>query len=133
MSYENPDRERILIKASHDFGAGALANASFKGPKGKKGRLIDIEVSNITEAFANDTSGGEVRVGTTGDADAYAQMAVADATAIGDVFRATQDDTDAIIDADLPADTQIEVTATQCVDGTLAAGIADVVVVVDWY
>ena len=130
--YNEPKRERYIV-AAHDFGAGALANQSFKGEAGKKGILIDIEVSNISEAFANDTGGGTILVGTSADPDAYGLLTVADATAVGDTFRGTQDDTDAVIDFDLPADTQIEITGTQCTDSGTVAGIADVVVTVDWY
>ena len=117
--------------SSHDFGAGT-GTESFRAPKNyTRGRLIDVGVNNITEAYACDTTEGAVRVGTSGDADAYAELNIADGTATGDQFN-TQDDADAIIDADLD-DTQIEVTYVQCVDSGTAAGIATPFVKVLWY
>lgn len=127
-TYDNPSTVTFAFGA-HDFGAGAGA-LSFKLPKGKRGRLVDVGVFNITEAFTNTTTPAYVRVGTASDADAYAQLDCGTA-AISDT-RNTVDDTDAIIDADLPADTQIEVTFAAPTGGT-PAGIGEAYVVVEIY
>lgn len=128
--YENPNREKHIISHAHDFGAGGLTDSLIIGPKGKRGRLVDIELFNITEAFTADTTPGYVRVGTSGDADAYAEMSCGTA-AIKAAYRASQNDTDAIINADLPADTAIYVDLVAPTGG-MPAGIAGVAVVIDW-
>jgi len=116
---------------AQDFGAGA-GTMAFRAPTGyTRGRLIDVGITGITETFACDTTAGAVRVGTTGDADAYAELNIADGAATGDQFN-TNSDTDAIIVANLD-DTQIEVTYVQCVDSGTAAGIATPYVAVAWY
>ena len=127
-SYDNP----LVIThqfASHDFGAGAGAT-SFKAPNGyTHGRIIDVGVIDITETFTATTTAAFVRVGTAADADAYAELAMATAAAT-DTFN-TQDDTDAIIEADID-DTQVEVTYVAPTGGT-PAGIGRPYVVVAWF
>lgn len=131
MSYPH-GRVITHMGISTDFGAGAGTAWSIKGPPGKRGRIIDIGVTHISETFADDMTTAKVRVGTSGDADAYAELIIADGTAATNVFN-TQDDTDAIINEALPADTQIEVTQVQAVDSGTAAGIGYPFVVVEWY
>lgn len=126
--YDNP-KTLVFKFPSHDFGGGAGA-ASFKLPPGMKGRIVDVGVTDVTEAFTNTTTPGYVRVGTASDADAYAQLDCGTVAATD--TRNTVDDTDAIIDADLPADTQIEVTFVAPTGGT-PAGIGCAFVVVDAY
>ena len=134
MSYEN------LMCVSHygpvavDFGTGGSADAiSFRGPKGMKGILLDIGVANITEAFAGDTTDGQVTIGSDADPDAYGLLNVgAGATsAVGDTYN-TSNDTDAILDQEIPADTQIEMTCVVGTGGT-PAGIGTPYCVVGWY
>lgn len=127
-TYDNPRVIRHQFP-SHDFGAGAGAG-SLKGPPGMKGRIVDIGLSHITETFTNTTTPAYVRVGTTGDADAYAQLDCGVAAAT-DTYN-TQNDTDAIIEPDLPADTQIEVTFVAPTGGT-PAGIGEPYVDVAWF
>jgi len=116
---------------AHDFGAGTGTEA-FRAPDNyTRGKLIDVGITGITEVFACDATTAKVRVGTAADADAYAELAIADTTAVGDQFN-TQDDTDAIIAADLD-DTQIEVTYVACVDSGTETGIATPFVIVAWY
>lgn len=128
--YDNPTVVTYTLNPV-DFGAGAYAG-SIKAPAGfSSGRILDVGVTEITEAFACDTTTGKVLLGTSGDADAYALLDITDGTAATDTFN-TQDDSDAIISAEV-TDTQIEVTTIQCVDGTSAAGIATPYVVVAWF
>lgn len=126
MAYNNP--RTVTYSFNHDFGAGSDALA-IKGPTGMKGRIIDIGVM-VTETFNAVTTPAYVRMGTTTDADAYAELNMG--TAADTNYYNTQDDTDAIIDADLPADTQIEVALVAPTGGT-PAGIGVVNIVVDWY
>lgn len=131
MSYPH-GRPITYMGISTDFGAGTGTAWSIKGPKGKVGRIVDIGVTHISEAFACDSTEAAVLVGTSGDADANAKLNITDGTAATDVFN-TVDDTDAIINEFLDADTQYEVTHVQSVDGSAAAGIAYPYVVVEWY
>ena len=120
--------------AGVDFGTGGSADAiSFRGPKGMKGILLDVGVANITEAFAGTTTDGQVQVGTDADNDANALLNVATGanSAIGDTFN-TSNDTDALIDVELDADTQYEITCVVGTGGT-PAGIGTPYVVVGWY
>lgn len=128
MSYDNPSTVTFSFGV-HDFGAGAGAK-SFKLPKGKRGRLIDVGVTNISEAFTNTTTAGFVSIGTADDADKYALLNCG-TTGIGDTVN-TVDDADAIIDKDLPADTQIEVALVAPTGGT-PAGIGEAYAVVEVY
>lgn len=128
MAYDNAKSLTVLL-AQHDFGAGAGA-ASFKLPKGKRGRIVDIGVTNITEGFTAVTTPAKVHVGTSADADAFATLNVGTPAAT-DTFN-TVDDPDAIISADLPADTQIEVAYVASTGGT-PAGIGQAFLVVEYY
>ena len=131
MSYSNPIDVVYQDAAATDFGAGTGTTWSFKGPKGKKGSLKNIGV-HTTEAFECDQVAGAINVGTGADADYYGKLNIAEATAATDTFN-IQDDSDCIIIEALPADTQIEVTYTQCVDAGTAAGKGNAYVEVEWY
>ena len=98
-----------------------------------KGNLVDVGVCNITEAFAGNTTDGQVQLGVDGDLDAYALLNVAAGanSAIGDTFN-TSGDTDAILAVELPADTQVEMTCVVGTGGT-PAGIGTPYAVVAWY
>jgi hypothetical protein len=129
MSYSDPDR-RSYTFANVDFGAGDSAQ-SFQGPKGKAGRLISIHLS-ATETFNSVTTDANIQVGTAADPDAYALFVPGDVAATDSVC--SDDgvtDTDAIINAEIPADTQVEMTFTAPTGGT-PAGIGSVTVIVDW-
>jgi len=114
-----------------DFGAGTYAG-SIKAPNGyTRGRILDVGIFEITETFACDTTTAKVRLGTTGDADAYAELIIPDTTAATDTFN-TQDDTDAV-KSNAFTSTQIELTTVQSADSGTAAGIATPYVVIDWF
>lgn len=127
MSYDNAQIITYSL-GLHDFGAGS-DDLAIKGPTGKKGRIVDIGVM-VTETFTATTTPGYVRLGTAADADAYAElgMGVAADTNYWNIL----DDTDAIIAADVPADTQIEVALVAPTGGT-PAGIGWVNISVAWY
>ena len=114
-----------------DFGAAAGATVhTIPGPAGKKGRLIDIAVG-ITEATVFATTLGSVAVGTSADADAYGILNIPTGAADNTVVNKL-DDTDAIIAADIPAETAVHVTLTEGT-GAALAGQGYVSVYIDWY
>lgn len=129
MSYADPDR-RIYSSGIIDFGAGGEVLA-IKGPKGKTGTLKWIHVS-ASETFTTTTTDGMVLLGTSGDTNAYAQFELG---ALADTDGASTDDgttdTNAILDATIPADTQIEWSMIAPTGGT-PAGIGVVTVCIDW-
>lgn len=128
MSYSNPDR-RFYSFPAVNFGSGSAQ--SIKGPRGKAGRLIAIHAS-CTTLFTAVTTPGRIEVGTAADTDANAlfvlgTLAATDAVASDDGVT----DTDAIINADIAPNTQVEVTFVAPTGGT-PAGVATVSVVIDW-
>ena len=130
MSYSNPVTTRIQSGDVQDLG-GTPTAYSFKGPTGMQGTIIDIGIE-VTETFACDSLEACFNIGTSSDADAYAKLNITDGTAITDTFN-IQNDTNAIIDEALPADTQIECTPVVGVDSGTEAGQGFPYVVVAWY
>ena len=131
MSYSDKKWTRIESGAVQDMGNGTPTAFSFKGPTGKRGTIIDVGIE-VTETFACDSTEASFQVGTSSDADAYCKLNVTDGTAITDTFN-IQNDTDAIIDEALPADTQIECLPVVGVDSGTEAGIGYPYIVVAWY
>lgn len=114
-----------------DFGASAGATVhTIPGPAGKKGRLIDIAVG-VTEVFETVTTVAHVQVGTSADADAYGKLNIPTGAADNTVVNKA-DDTDAIIAADIPADTAVHVTLTEGTGAGLT-GQGYVSVYIDWF
>lgn len=130
MGYANPNLSITYNYSGIDFGAGDKA-ASFQGPKGMAGRLREVVLPNVTEVFNSVTTEGQIKIGTASNDDAYALVNLGDLAAT-DTFVTSQDDTDGIIDANIPADTQVEVAFIAPTGGT-PTGIADVQIVVDWF
>ncbi len=128
--YDNP-QTGVYQFASMDFGAAAGATThTICGPAGKKGVLKDIGVA-LTEATIFASTLGIVQVGLSTNLDAYGQLNIATASAAQSVFNSS-DDTDAVIAADIPADTVLTVTLTEGTGAGLT-GIGAPVVVIDWY
>ncbi len=131
MSYDHADRRGYSLGLV-DYGAGDEVT-SIKGKKGKKGILRSIHVA-ATETFNSVTTGAQVLVGTAADPNAYAQFEIGD---LADTDSVSTDDgttdTDAIIDKDIPADTQVEVTTVAPTGGTPAGiGLTDIIIDWDW-
>lgn len=103
-----------------DFGADADEIYSFRLPPGCRGRLINIGIS-VTEEFACATTVASIKLGTAADDDAYATLNIADETADKDYFDVS-DDTDAITEDEIAADTLLQVTLTQSTDDSSDAG-----------
>ena len=131
MSYSDKKWTRIQSGANQDMGNGTPTVFSFKGPTGKQGTIVDVGIE-VTETFACDSTEASFQVGTTGDANAYCQLNITDGTLLTDTFN-IQDDTNAIIDEALPADTQIECTPVVGVDAGTEAGGGYPYIVVAWY
>ncbi|KQZ49714.1 hypothetical protein ASD54_12305 [Rhizobium sp. Root149] len=129
MGYANPIIRSTYTWNAVDFGAGNVAT-SFKGPNGMEGRIRELTVIS-TETFTNTTTQAFVRLGTTSDADAYAQAALG-TLANTDTFVASKQDSDWIISGTLPVDTQIEVNFVAPTGGT-PAGIGTVILDVEWF
>ena len=125
MQYDNP-RTLTIPLGSVNFATNGAS--SFKLPNGLRGRLVDIGVI-ATTSFTAATTGAAVNIGTTADPDAYASLGSLGTLAATDTFNTTNDPT-AIINADLPADTQIEVQFVAPTGGS-PAGVGLVYVVVD--
>ena len=126
MAYDNPDRR--LYQRQHDFGA-ASEIFSVRGPSGKQGILRLVAVA-VTETFTATTTQGFVRVGTAADNDAFAELQMGTA-ADEDYWDSDTDDTNAIIDSDIPADTLVEVNLVAPTGGT-PAGQGEVHIMIDW-
>ncbi len=124
MTYNTPE---------WDYGDGATVDTlSFRGPAGKQGRVIGIGVA-VTETFAVDDTPAKLRVGSATDADAYAELNIADGAAADDSFDQT-DDTDAIVSGhSIPADSIVEVTGVVGVDAGTEAGMGVGTVITEWW
>ena len=119
MAYDNKQM-LCMVWPEFDFGGGAAEVLSFRMPTGYTGKILKIGVS-ITETFANDSTEANFQVGTAADNDAYAKLNIADGAADEDFYDET-DDTNAILAADIPADTLIEINLTNGTDGSAVAG-----------
>lgn len=133
MSYDNPTTITHSW-AAHDFGAGAATN-EIRGPAGKRGRVKDILLTDVTETFTATTTSGNVQVGTVADPDAYAGLDCL-TTAAGAVVSAGAIDpataTNFIGDTTISADSLVQVKFNAPTGGT-PAGIASVQVIIDWF
>lgn len=131
MSYSNP-MTCMYNFPNMDFGGTSGATThNIAGPAGKKGWLREVGVV-ATEVFACDATDPHVQVGIVGDLDEYAKLNIADGTADNATFNSS-DDTDAIIDAAISADTTVVVTLTEGTDGATVTGQGYPYVIIDWY
>lgn len=143
--YENPDR-RVYVFPLYDYGGSAGARSDVvRGPKGKKGTLIDYGVCSVQETFAG-TTPATISVGNASNADAYGEelslgttvTTALGAYGVGQLYGDKPGDPtlkaarDALIlnEGALPADTSIYVVSTEAATGP--AGQACPFVVIDW-
>ncbi len=131
MAYDNADQS-IDKFTLFDFGGSVGSSTVYRifGPAGKVGKLRDIGVAT-SEICAWTGTDGLIQVGTTADPDAYGQLNIATGTATNTVFNSL-DDTDAIIDADIPANSIVVITLTEGTGGT-ETGQGIPIVVIDWF
>ena len=114
-----------------DFGAASGATVHrIAGPAGKVGVLKEIGVV-VSEATVFASTLGSVAVGIAADADEFGILNIPTASAQNAVVN-TGVDTDAIIDADIPADTAVLVTLTEGTGASLA-GQGYPYVIIDWH
>jgi len=137
MAYDHGVYDEKYVLPASDVGAGAKS-MTFYGPKGKKGRVLDMGVQAVTEAFTATTLPAYISVGLTGNVDAYAEEFSMATTAIGPgiSLRQTYDKDNlniggSYIVAEIPADTAVLLTATAPTGGT-PAGIGDVFCIIRW-
>lgn len=119
MSYSNPITVTYRFPAISVTGAATLGR--FVGPSGMKGRLVDVAyvvTTGVTVAASN------LIVGSAGDTDAYATLAVPVAAANSVGNGATLG-----VTTELPADTVALVGSA----GGATAGAVDALVTVNWY
>ena len=115
MAYD----ERHFMRATlpnYDFGATADEEYSFRLPTGFRAKLIKVGVM-VTEDFVSTSTNAFVQLGTAADNDAYAQLEVANGASDIDCYDET-DDTDAIISAEIAANTLLEVNLLQAYAGS---------------
>jgi len=133
MSYDGKKLVRMTFP-SHDFGAGAEVLSFYLPPnehgEQTKGRVVNVGVMAITEAFANSTGGGTIQIGTATDNDAYAKLNIPDETA-DEACVDINTDADVIISEDISAGQLVEINCTQSTDADTAAGIG--IPFVDFY
>ena len=128
MAYENRTPISYSL-GTVDFGAGNTTH-KLRGPAGFTGRIVDVHL-DISEAFTQDTTPGYLRVGTTGDADAFAELTLGTTAAINTAFNFySQPAADKA--TNIPADTLVFVAGIAPTGGT-PAGIAKVTIVIDWW
>ena len=120
------------FQQTFDFGGGAAATRIIRGPKGRRGRVRRVGLA-VIEAFAVNTQTGFVRVGTAADPDAYAELIVPDGTAVSTWFDSEHNDTDAIKDLEIPADSDVHIDYVNGTDGTAVTGQGDTVVEIEWF
>lgn len=129
MSYSLPNRREYCFPAVN-FGSGSAQ--SIKGPRGKKGTLVDIHVA-CTTLFTAVTTPAYVQVGTAATPAANAQLALGTlaATDALSAIGSTVGTAYTLTTATIAADTQVEVTFVAPTGGS-PAGVGTVHVVIDW-
>lgn len=131
MSYDNPTPVTYTWSA-HDFGAAGATN-EVRGPAGMRGVVRDILLTDVTETFTSTTTSGRVQVGTVADPDAYASLdcLTTAAAATASAGAATETATNFVGSTIIDADSLVQVKFVSPTGGT-PAGIATVIVIIDW-
>jgi hypothetical protein len=129
MSYSNP---RTI---SHHTGVITTTDAAvtipISGPKGAKGRLIDI-IARCSTTHVLGSTPTQLKVGVTGTLTAYAAYLPPAMTA-PDINRLTAlPGASAITLRDIPADTDVLLTTVANATGS-PAGVINYEVIIDWY
>jgi hypothetical protein len=123
MSYSNPLTQTITI-TGNSF-ASADATHAIKAPLGcSGGRLRDIQAA-VTTTCAGGTTKPIVKLGKSGTLDKYATLNLG-TTAAGASVAATSFTEDSITDTDL-------LLTLVAATGAGAAGVASVIVIIDWF
>lgn len=137
MSYESPVRETYNWNALA-FGGGTLTR-KFKGPKGRKGRVIKVD-AHATTSFVGTSTPGIVKVGIAGTLTKFATLNMGSAgagTAAGSGVVAN-DYASGLVGLVpgahllIAADEEVVVTG-EAATGGAPAGAADIRVLVEWF
>jgi hypothetical protein len=129
MSYSNP------TTVTHTTGAitttAAATTIPIAGPKGMRGRLVDI-IARCTTTHVLGTTPTKLQFGIAGTLEAYAAFLPPAMTA-PDISRLSAlPGASAITLEDLPADTDLLLTTVANVTGS-PAGVINYDVIIDWY
>jgi hypothetical protein len=111
-----------------DFGAGD-AGATIIPPAGRAGKIVSLDIVDVTETFTTDTTEARVDIGTAADANGYAISADFGALAAGTSLRPAL--TEGALGELVDGDTTIELDFIAPTGGT-PAGIAKVVLSIAW-
>lgn len=135
MTYANPVHDSMPIGAApnqpYDFGdGGGGTNFEFRTPKGQRGKVRDI-VANVTETFTDDGTTGKIQVGTSSNANRFAELDFK-TTSSGNDLVASQDQPDSLNKEYIPADTSVRVTIVGSTSGGTAGGKAFARILFDW-
>jgi hypothetical protein len=129
MSYSTPRTVTHTLPAITTTGAAVTMPIS--GPKGMKGRLIDI-IARCTTTHVLGSTPTKLQVGVTGTLEAYAAYLPPAMTA-PDINRLTAlPGASAITLRDIPADTDVLLTTIANTTGS-PAGVITYDVIIDWY
>jgi hypothetical protein len=115
-----------------DFGGGSDLTELIQGPAGKYGRVVGVDLFNISETFVGTTSGGGVAVGDGTDPTAYYDSGLLLLVGSSPAINTGLWMPDTVASIEIPADQALTVTFTACVGGSVT-GIADVHLIIDWY
>tara|TARA_R110000851_G_scaffold121083_1_gene249584 strand:- start:526 stop:891 length:366 start_codon:yes stop_codon:yes gene_type:complete len=121
MSYDNPLTITYQVQAATVSTAATLIRGV--GPKGLKGRLVDIGFVTTT---ATTDAATELRVGTVADPDKYGILSVPVQSAAAVTNGASKYTTTSNL---IPADTYFALAS----DGASTAGAGTILVTIDWF
>ncbi len=148
-TYDDPIRE-TYVQVSSAFGA-TTESQRFMGPKGKKGRVVDIDVY-ITASMVGTTTVPEICVGTSSADASYGRFRLGTAAGTGYAATAarrasvvggfTLDDNTPVFEdftghvklrtAEIPADTEFFISRVAGTGGS-PAGTGSSRVIIEWY
>jgi hypothetical protein len=132
MAFDNPiARETKCVNA---VSLSAASTRVFRGPKGRRGRLVDI-LGSVTTTVVGTTSGPRLQLGVSGALTQFADVVLANGTAagtalVGSVLGGLKSGVNGA-SLEIPADTDITFGVIAAV-GT-PAGVADVELLIEWY
>ena len=130
MSYFNPAQQITYTTGAITTTAGA-ATLPIRGPKGKKGKLVEI-VARCTTTHVLGTTPTKLEVGLAGTVNKYATFLPAAMTAPTASTLSDMPGASAKPDEVIPADTQVILTTTANATGS-PAGVITYDVVINWF
>lgn len=143
--YDNPHNKTKYSFGNFDFGGGADAAFTVRGPLGKAGRLIDYGVEGVIEAFNGGTLMPKMAVGLAGTLEAYGakqtftSLAIATgAQSVRSLYKPTSTAYKALVvqnagggQVKIPIDTNVVITC-YAATGSALTGQAVPFVIIEW-